>query len=74
MSERIPRDSDNDYSEHMAKTRRDFVAEKTSAKLDNIGHYSVDPATTAGNIENFIGVAQVPLGLIGPLLDRKSVV
>ena len=68
MSERIPRDSDNDYSEHMAQTRRDFVAEKTSAKLDNIGHYSVDPATTAGNIENFIGVAQVPLGLIGPLL------
>ena len=68
MSERIPRDSDNDYSEHMAKTRRDFVAEKTSAKLDHIGHYSIDPATTAGNIENFIGVAQVPLGLIGPLL------
>ena len=68
MSERIPRDSDNDYSEHMAKTRRDFLSEKTSAKLDHIGHYSVDPAATAGNIENFIGVAQVPLGLIGPLL------
>ncbi len=68
MSERIPRDSDNDYSEIMAKTRRDFVAKKTSAKLDHIGHYSIDPATTAGNIENFIGVAQVPLGLIGPLL------
>jgi hydroxymethylglutaryl-CoA reductase (NADPH) len=68
MSERIPRDSDNDYSEHMAQTRRDFVAEKASAKLDHIGHYSIDPATTAGNIENFIGVAQVPLGLIGPLL------
>ena len=68
MSDRIPRDSDNDYSEVMAKTRRDFVAEKSSAKLDHIGHYSIDPATTAGNIENFIGVAQVPLGLIGPLL------
>jgi len=68
MSERIPRDNDNDYSEIMAKTRRDFLSEKTSAKLDNIGHYSIDPATTAGNIENFIGVAQVPLGLIGPLL------
>lgn len=68
MSERIPRDSDNDYSEHMAQTRRDFAVEKTSAKLDHIGHYSIDPATTAGNIENFIGVAQVPLGLIGPLL------
>ena len=68
MSDRIPRDSVNDYSEHMAKTRRDFLAQKSSAKLDHIGHYSVDPATTAGNIENFIGVAQVPLGLIGPLL------
>ena len=68
MSERIPRDSDNDYSEHMAKTRRDFLSDKTSAKLDHIGHYSIDPAATAGNIENFIGVAQVPLGLIGPLL------
>ena len=68
MSDRIPRDSDNDYSEHMAKTRRDFLSDKTSAKLDNIGHYSIDPATTAGNIENFIGAAQVPLGLIGPLL------
>jgi hydroxymethylglutaryl-CoA reductase (NADPH) len=67
MSDRIPRDSDNDYSEVMARTRRDFAAEKSSAKLDHIGHYSVDPATTAGNIENFIGVAQVPLGLIGPL-------
>ena len=68
MSDRIPRDSDNDYTEVMAKTRRDFAAAKTSAKLDHIRHYSVDPATTAGNIENFIGVAQVPLGLIGPLL------
>ncbi len=68
MSERIPRDSDNDYSEDMAKTRRNFLSDKTSAKLDHIGHYSVDPAATAGNIENFVGVAQVPLGLIGPLL------
>jgi|TARA_B110000902_G_scaffold11132_1_gene13377 hydroxymethylglutaryl-CoA reductase (NADPH) len=68
MSERIPRDNDNDYSEVMAQTRRDFTAQKTAAKLDHIGHYSIDPATTAGNIENFIGVAQVPLGLIGPLL------
>lgn len=67
MSERIPRNSDNDYSEEMARQRRDFVSEKTSTTLDNIGHYSIDPAATAGNIENFIGVAQVPMGLVGPL-------
>lgn len=68
MSDRIPRDSDNDYSETMARQRREFAEQKTSTKLEHIGHYSVDPAVTAGNIENFIGVAQVPMGLIGPLL------
>lgn len=67
MSDKIPRDSANDYTEAMAQQRRDFVCEKTTISLDNIGHYSVDPSTTAGNIENFIGVAQVPMGLVGPL-------
>ena len=68
MSNKIPRNRDNDYTEDMAQQRRDFASQITSSSLDNIGHYSVDPALTAGNIENFIGVAQVPLGLIGPLL------
>lgn len=67
MSDRIPRNPENDYSEEMAQQRRDFVSEKTSTTLDHVGHYSVDPAVTAGNVENFIGVAQVPMGLVGPL-------
>lgn len=67
MSQRIPRDGDNDYTETMAQQRREFVATNTAASLDNIAHYSIDPAVTAGNIENFIGVAQVPMGLVGPL-------
>ena len=67
MSQRIPRDGDNDYTEKMAQQRREFVAANTDASLDNIAHYSIDPAATAGNIENFIGVAQVPMGLVGPL-------
>ena len=36
--------------------------------LTHVGHYSVEPGTLPGNIENFIGVAQVPIGLAGPLL------
>ena len=68
MTNKIPRNKENDYSETMAQQRRDFASKITSSSLDNIGHYSIDPAVTAGNIENFIGVAQVPLGLIGPLL------
>ena len=68
MSDKIPRDNSNDYTETMAGRRREFISGKTSTPLDHIGHYSVDPGSTAGNIENFFGVAQIPMGLMGPLL------
>jgi hydroxymethylglutaryl-CoA reductase (NADPH) len=64
----IPRSSDNDYTREAADQRRAFAEEHTSATLDHVSAYSFDPSETAGNIENFIGVAQVPLGLAGPLL------
>jgi hydroxymethylglutaryl-CoA reductase (NADPH) len=32
--------------------------------------YPFDPSEVAGNIENFLGVAQVPLGLAGPGRNR----
>lgn len=67
MNNRIPRDSDNDYTADMAKARRDYLFEKTGTSTEHIGQYSFDPQCTAGNIENFIGVAQVPIGLAGPL-------
>ncbi|MGB7982303.1 MAG: hydroxymethylglutaryl-CoA reductase [Candidatus Nanopelagicales bacterium] len=63
----VPRDRDDDYTEPMAAQRRRFVAEATGADLAHVGSYSLDPATLPGNIENFIGVAQVPIGLAGPL-------
>jgi hydroxymethylglutaryl-CoA reductase (NADPH) len=68
MSDRIPREKENDYTVEMAAKRREFVTEKTGVALDNVGSFSFDPAVTAGNVENFIGVAQVPIGLAGPLL------
>jgi hydroxymethylglutaryl-CoA reductase (NADPH) len=67
MSNRIPRDPINDYAEAPAAKRREFVADQTGVTLKHVAHYSVDPVQTAGNIENFIGVAQVPMGLVGPL-------
>ena len=67
MSNRIPRDPINDYAEAPAAKRREFVADQTGVTLKHVALYSVDPAQTAGNIENFIGVAQVPMGLVGPL-------
>jgi hydroxymethylglutaryl-CoA reductase (NADPH) len=64
---RVPRDLSNDYTEEMAAARRRFVAERTGAVLDHVGNYSIDPALVSGNGENFFGVAQVPIGVAGPL-------
>jgi hydroxymethylglutaryl-CoA reductase (NADPH) len=64
----IPRDRENDYTAEQAARRREFAREKTGADLRNVAQYSFDPALVSGNTENFIGVAQVPIGLAGPLL------
>jgi len=64
----IPRDKEDDYSEKAIKTRQQFVTEQTGAELKHISSYSFDPHTTKGNCEHFIGVAQVPLGIAGPLI------
>src|SRR3712207_2523435 len=54
----------------MAHKRQAFVAEQTGAGLDRVGRYSIDPALLPGNVENFTGVAQVPIGIAGPLTMR----
>jgi hydroxymethylglutaryl-CoA reductase (NADPH) len=65
---RIPRDRTDDYSPAAVKARQDFVREHTASQVDHLASYSLDPATLPGNIEGFFGVAQVPIGLAGPLL------
>lgn len=64
---RIPRQKENDYSHELAAERREFIRKQTGVNLTHVAQYSVDPASLPGNIENFIGVAQVPIGLAGPL-------
>jgi hydroxymethylglutaryl-CoA reductase (NADPH) len=64
---RIPRSPDNDYTPEMAAKRREFIAERTGANLRNTAQFSFNPDVLPGNIENFVGVAQVPIGIAGPL-------
>jgi hydroxymethylglutaryl-CoA reductase (NADPH) len=64
---RIPRLAD-DYSRAAAAGRMDFLRTATGARTEHVGRYSIDPAALAGNIENFVGAAQVPIGIAGPLL------
>ncbi len=65
MTERraVPRNQENDYTREQAAARREFAG----TDLTHVGSFSFDPGVLPGNIENFIGVAQVPIGLAGPL-------
>ena len=64
---RIPRDPKDDYAQPILEKRRKFIEEYSGARLHHIAQYSFDPHLVVGNIENFTGVAQVPIGFAGPL-------
>jgi hydroxymethylglutaryl-CoA reductase (NADPH) len=65
---KIPRSRENDYTAEAAAGRREFLRERTGVELEHVSECSFDPGIAQGNIENFIGVAEVPLGVAGPLL------
>jgi len=64
---RVPRNKENDYTPEMAARRRQFLCAQTGTSLEHVGRFSFDPSVLPGNIENFTGVAQVPIGVAGPL-------
>lgn len=64
----IPRDKTNDYTIESAAIKRQFIEEATGVPLTHIGQFSSAPERVSGNVENFMGMAQIPLGITGPLL------
>ncbi len=64
---RIPR-LPEDYTRAAAAQRMHFLSEATGTRPRYLGRYGMDPADLAGNSENFVGAAQIPVGLAGPLL------
>jgi len=65
---RIPRDQQDDYSEAAIEARQRFAEEFSGEEFEHLKHYSFDAHTLQGNCEHFTGVAQIPVGLAGPLL------
>ncbi len=64
---KIPCDKMNNYDMDIVRQRQEFIEDYSGVQLHHIKHHSFDPAVTKGNIENFTGVAQVPMGFAGPL-------
>ncbi len=63
---KVPR-HDDDYGEAAIKDRQRFAEEYSGEKFEHIWKYSIDPQKLNGNIEAYVGVAQVPIGIAGPL-------
>ncbi|SER53800.1 hydroxymethylglutaryl-CoA reductase (NADPH) [Natrinema salaciae] len=74
LAERV-RDGDlrihelEDHADHdtAAEARRLFVERETGTDLEAIGDYAFPAERADPNIENMIGAAQVPMGVVGPV-------
>ena len=64
---RVPRDLADDYSEAAIAERQRFAETYSGETFEHIKHYSFDAHTLGGNVEAFAGVAQIPIGIAGPL-------
>jgi hydroxymethylglutaryl-CoA reductase (NADPH) len=67
LSAGVPRSDSDDYAESIVAQRQALLESRSGVSVEHLKHYSFDPHMCKGNIENFIGVAQVPIGLAGPL-------
>ncbi|WP_181693459.1 hydroxymethylglutaryl-CoA reductase (NADPH) [Natronomonas sp. LN261] len=57
-----------------AEARRRLLAEDAGSDLETIGAYAFGAADAEPNIENMLGAAQVPMGVVGPIaLDGGAI-
>lgn len=67
IADLVPRLRNQGYEQERVERRRAWVEERTGASLKHVGSYSTDSEEMRGNIENPIGIAQVPIGVAGPI-------
>jgi hydroxymethylglutaryl-CoA reductase (NADPH) len=63
----VPRLARQGYAPDQVELRRRWVEEATGADLSHVGAFSIPSEEMRGNVENPVGAAQVPLGVVGPL-------
>ncbi len=70
ISDLVPRLKDQGYEADRVAKRRTWIEERTGAMLRHVGTFSIDSEEMRGNIENPVGVAQIPIGIAGPVHVR----
>jgi hydroxymethylglutaryl-CoA reductase (NADPH) len=65
-----PRFANQGYDSESIRRRREWVKQRTDSGLVHVGALSPSSVQMRGRIENPIGIAQVPLGIAGPLLVK----
>lgn len=70
ISDLVPRLKNQGYEHERVTRRRAWVEARTGAALRHVGSFTYDSEEMRGNIENPIGVAQIPIGVAGPLHVR----
>lgn len=65
--DKIPHDKNNDYKKDFVSQRTDWLEKKTGTKLFHMRQSSQDFQNFKGNVENLVGIAQIPIGITGPL-------
>ncbi|MFT6085856.1 MAG: hydroxymethylglutaryl-CoA reductase (NADPH) [Glaciecola sp.] len=63
----IPRNIENDFHPDIVQTRQKYVSKITGVTPKNLFNLDVDLESFRGNIEHFCGIAQVPIGIAGPI-------
>ncbi len=67
LEDLVPRLKGQGYDREGIRRRLSWTAEKVSARIEHLQSFSGDSEKWAGNIENPIGAAQIPIGVAGPL-------
>nr|WP_241758028.1 hydroxymethylglutaryl-CoA reductase [Myxococcus landrumus] len=65
---RLPREEEDDYSETIVQARRAHAEGWAGTCLNHVSRHSFAPRHARNSCELFTGVAQVPLGVAGPLV------
>jgi hydroxymethylglutaryl-CoA reductase (NADPH) len=62
-----PRSTDDDFTPGVIAARRELCERAAGRAMPLVFGGRAEPSSARGNVENFVGFAQVPLGIAGPM-------